>query len=455
MTLRRKLGFSTVLAVVMGDMLGSGIFFTPGQLAAVVSSEWQVYAFWLLCGLITLCGALTLGELSALLPRPGVAYHALNEAYGPFAGFMQVWMLILVSGPGAIAGVAILFGELANDVLAGGGQRAILAFACGAIVFFLLVNLRGADWGGRTQIVLTAIKVAGLAALIVGGIFIATPAEPVGPEPVAAASGLLDLFRIVGLGIAVVLFTYDGWIDASHIAGEVRDAERNFPLAMGAGVMGIMLIYLLVNFAFLRVVPLEAMREAPTLVATRVAEAAFGPYGGGLLAAFMTLSIFGALGGLVMTLPRIYYAAAAEYVGRAGGTVLGPPFRAVAWVSPRSSVPAGAILTGGALAIVALFSFGSFSRIVTFFVVPFQFMNILMVSSIYRLRPRLGRGGAFSLPGYPVVPAVFIVVMSGFLLAALVYNPIDSLIGTALTLAGIPVYRMLTRREPPSGAAQP
>lgn len=452
MTLSRKLGFSTVLAVVMGDMLGSGIFFTPGQLAAVVTSEWQVYGFWLLCGLITLCGALTLGELAALLPRPGVAYHALTEAYGPFAGFMQVWMLILVSGPGAIAGVAILFGELATDVVASGGHGAMLAFACGAIVFFVAVNLLGADWGGRTQIVLTAIKVGGLAALIAGGLFVAAPATP-GPDPAVTGGSLVDLVRIVGLGVAIVLFTYDGWIDASHIAGEVRNARRNFPLAMALGVLGITLIYLLVNFAFLRVVPLEAMREEPALVATKVAESAFGEYGGALLATFMTLSIFGALGGLVMTLPRIYYAAAAEYVERAGGTVFGPAFRAVAWVSPRSSVPAGAILTGAALAIVALFFFGSFSRIVTFFVVPFQFMNILMVSSIYRLRPRLGSGGVFSLPGYPLVPAVFIVVMAMFLLTALVYNPLDSMIGTGLTLAGIPVYRVLARGGRPAGEA--
>lgn len=445
MTLRRKLGFSTVLAIVMGDMLGSGIFFTPGQLAAVVTAEWQVYAFWLLCGLITLCGALTLGELAALLPRAGVAYHALTEAYGPFAGFMQVWMLILVSGPGAIAGVAILFGELAGDVLGTGEQRAILGWAAAAIVFFVLVNLRGAEWGGGAQVLLTAIKVAGLAALVYGGLFIAAAAPSPGVDAAVADAGLPDLVRVVGLGIAIVLFTYDGWIDASHVGGEVRNADRNFPLAMGAGVLAITLIYLLVNLAFLRVVPLEAMREAPTLVATQVAEAAFGENGGALLSAFMTLSIFGALGGLVMTLPRIYYAAASQYAGRAAGTALGPAFRAVAWVSPGSSVPAGAILVGSALAILALFFFGSFSRIVTFFVVPFQFMNILMVSSIYRLRSRLGRS-AFGLPGYPVVPAVFIVVMAGFLVAALVYNPVESLIGTSLTLAGIPVYRMLARR---------
>jgi APA family basic amino acid/polyamine antiporter len=263
-----------------------------------------VYAFWLLCGLITLCGAMTLGELAALLPRAGVAYHALTEAYGPFAGFMQVWMLILVSGPGAIAGVAVLFGELAGDLLGTSEQPVILAWATAAIVFFVLVNLRGVEWGGGIQVVLTAIKIAGLMALIFGGLIIAAPTPASGADPVTGGTGIADLVRVVGLGVAIVLFTYDGWIDVSHIAGEVRNAERTFPLAMAIGVLGITLIYLLVNFAYLRVMTLDDMREAPTLVATQVAEAAFGENGGAVLAAFMTVSIFGALGGLVMTLPR-------------------------------------------------------------------------------------------------------------------------------------------------------
>ena len=222
MQLQRKLGLTAVLAVVMGDMIGSGIFFTPGELAAVATAEWQVYFFWALCGFITLCGALTLAELSALIPKAGVSYHALTEAYGPFAGFMQAWMMVLVSGPGAIAGVAILFGELANQVFGTGSSGMQLVWASSAIILFALINLRGAEWGGRTQVLLTSIK--------------------------------------------IVLFTYDGWIDASNVAGEVKNPNRNFPLAMGAGVVLITLIYLLVNYAFLRVVPLEVMRENPTLV---------------------------------------------------------------------------------------------------------------------------------------------------------------------------------------------
>jgi APA family basic amino acid/polyamine antiporter len=447
MTLKRKLGLWAVLAVVMGDMIGSGIFFTPGELAAVAVAEWQVYFFWTLCGLITLCGALTLAELSALIPKAGVSYHALTAAYGPFAGFMQAWMMVLVSGPGAIAGVAILFGELANQVVGTGSPGLQLAWAAAAIVFFALVNLRGAEWGGRTQILLTSIKVVGLVALVIGGAWIAAPAGGSMSAAQSDGGGLPGLLQFVGMGVAIVLFTYDGWIDASNVAGEVRDPNRNFPIAMGLGVVLITLIYLAVNYAFLRVVPLEVMRENPTLVAPAVAEAAFGDAGGVLLSGLMWISIFGALGGLIMTLPRLFYAAASEYVERAAGTRLAPFFRGMAWLPEKRSVPAGAILFAAAISIAALFFFGSFSRIVTFFVVPFQFMNILMVSSIFRLRPRLSGPTSFRLPGYPLVPGLFILVMALFLIAALYYNPVDSLIGVALTLAGAPVYRVLSRRE--------
>ncbi len=175
MTLKRKLGLSTVLAVVMGDMIGSGIFFTPGELAAVATAEWQVYFFWALCGFITLCGALTLAELASLLPRAGVAYHALTEGFGPFAGFMQAWIMVLVSGPGAIAGVAILFGEFGSDALGWQVENAPLYLAATGIGLFAIINIRGVEWGGGAQIVVTAVKVTGLLALVAGALFLAEP----------------------------------------------------------------------------------------------------------------------------------------------------------------------------------------------------------------------------------------------------------------------------------------
>jgi APA family basic amino acid/polyamine antiporter len=336
-----------------------------------------------------------------------------------------------------------LFGQFAHQAF-GGAQ---LVWAASAILFFALINLRGAEWGGRTQIVLTMAKVIGLLALVGGGLFSAAAAQPETVPSGSEAGGLVGFLRLVGLGIAIVLFTYDGWIDASNVAGEVRNPNRDFPIAMGVGVASITALYLLVNFTFLRVVPLSEMQLEPAMVASRVAVAAFGPIGGKVLDILMWISIFGALGGLVLTLPRLFYAAASEYRDRAIGTAASPFFRALSYLAPGTAVPAGAILFGSGVAIVALLFFGSFSRIVAFFVVPFQFMNILMVSSVFRLRPRYGRPGTFRLPGYPVTPAVFIFVMALFLLAALIYNPLDSFIGIALTLAGVPVYLALRRRS--------
>jgi membrane complex biogenesis BtpA family protein len=188
------------------------------------------------------------------------------------------------------------------------------------------------------------------------------------------------------------------------------------------------------------------MRADPAAVAGTVAVAAFGTAGGNAVNLLMWISIFGALGGLIMTLPRFYYAAASEYVERAASTPVAPVFRALSLTSRETAVPTGAIMIAGGVSIIALLFFGSFSRIVTFFVVPFQFMNILMVASIFRLRHRLGQANTYHMPAYPLLPLIFILVMSVFLLSAIYYNPMDSLIGVALTFAGAPVYMALTKK---------
>ena len=447
--MKRNLGLAAVLAVVMGDMIGSGIFFTPGQLAAVAQHNWQVYFFWALCGAITLCGALTLAEISTLLPRSGASYHALREAFGPFVAFMQAWIMILISGPGAIAGVAILFGEFASRILESSGLvLSPIFWAVLAIFFFTIINLRGAALSGGTQVVLTVIKLTGLVALILGALFLADPIA----RPISVSLNedenfeLLSLFQFIGAGVAIVLFTYDGWIDASNVAGEVRNPNRNFPLAMGAGVVVITCIYLLVNYAFLQVVTLEMMREQPATVAASVAIASFGNLGGGFLNIFIWISIFGALGGLIMTLPRLYYAAASEYQDSARGTFYAPFFKTLGYLSPKTGVPAGAIIASCLIAVVALMFFGSFSRIITFFVVPFQCINMLMVASIFRLRPRLSTADTYRSPFYPLLPVIYIFVMSLFMLVSLIYNPLESLVGILLTLIGIPVYLGLARK---------
>jgi len=442
--LKRQLGLAAVVALVAGNMLGSGVFFTPGELAAVAQHPWQVHFIWALCGLITLCGALTLAELCRLLPHAGASYHILREGFGPLWGFLLVWMELWISGPGSVAGVAIVFGEFMHRAL---GAQAVLSpvwWGIAAIAFFAAINLAGVTWGGWVQVLVTTVKIAGIVALIGGAFLFAAPAAVVAEPVQVAGENFLPFFRFAGLGVAAVLFTYDGWIDVSHVAGEVRRPERDLPLGLTLGVTLLTLLYLVVNVAYLRVVPLAAMRESPTTIATTVATAAYGPVGGSLLNILMLISIFGALGGLVMTLPRLFYTLAAAHVEEATGP-LRWFFARLGRVSPRTATPNGAILFTAGTAIAALAFFGSFSRLVNFFVVPFQLMNILMVAAIFRLRPKVPRDAGYRTPGYPWTPLVYIVVMAGLLISAIVARPLDTLIGTALATTGVPIYLWLSR----------
>ena len=247
-TLRRQLGLWAVSALVVGDMLGTGIFFTPGELASVAESPWQVYFFWGLCGAITLCGALTLAELTTLLPRAGASYHIIREGFGPFWAFLKIWVEMWVSGPGSVAGVAIVLGEFAARLPAAPARVSATTWGVVAIVAFALVNLGGVSWGGRTQILLTALKVAGLLALVVGSFFLAEPAAASHAAKTQGAS-LLGLVRLVGLGVAVVLFTYDGWINVSHVGGEVREPAKHLPVALGQLTMKCAQVYFLTTLS--------------------------------------------------------------------------------------------------------------------------------------------------------------------------------------------------------------
>jgi amino acid transporter len=448
--LRRVLGFWTVASIVVGDMLGSGVFFTPGELSAVATAKWQVYLLWAVAGAITLCGALTLAELASRLPRAGAPYHIIRDGFGPFWAFVLIWVQIWVAGPGSIAGVAIVVGEFL--VRFGGGLERWSPQVWGtvAIMFFVGINLRGAQWGGRTQVLLTFAKVGGLLGLVGGSLFLTAAVvsvAPVAPALLPAdAGGAWGFIRFVGLGIAAVLFTYDGWIDVSYLGAEIEQPQRNLPLGLACGVATITALYLVVNYAYLRVVPLEVMRAAPTAVATEVARAAFGPAGGSWLNALILVSIIGALGGLVMSLPRLFYTAAVQYSAESAGAAASPIFRMLAAVSASTAVPAGSLVFAGVAASIALWSFGTFSRIVNFFVVPLQLTNILMVAAVFRSRQLPSEPGTFGTPGYPVVPLVYIIVILGFLVSAIIFNPVETFIGAALTATAIPAY-IWTRRK--------
>jgi APA family basic amino acid/polyamine antiporter len=216
-------------------------------------------------------------------------------------------------------------------------------------------------------------------------------------------------------------------------------------MGLGLGVAALMLLYVVVNLAYLQVVPIELMRQAPTTVASKVSTASFGPQGGKLLNILVGDSMFGAMGGLVMTLPRLCYTMAAECAGECEG----PPrvlFRALSHVSAGSGVPRGAILFTCGASVAALAFFASFSKLANFLVVPAQLANILMVPAVFRLRRKLP-AAAYRTPGYPVTPLLYIAIMLCFLISALVFRPIESLMGLSLSATGVPVYFWLKRTK--------
>ena len=434
--LSRRLGFAAVTAVVIGDMIGSGIFYTPGELASIAHHSWHVYFLWTLSGFIVLCGTLTLAELSTLLPETGAMYHIIREGFGRFWGFLNVWMQMWVAGPGSVAGIAVLFGTFASQLF---GWTPV-GWGIGAILFFTGLNLMGVQWGGRTQVVITAIKITALLALVVGGLVASSSSA--GAVPSQNVFDVSGLIKFVGLGVALVLFTYDGWIDATHVAGEVKNPDRDLPTGLILGVVTVIVLYLVINFVFLRLVPLHLMREQPSQVASMVAIRAFGPNGARFLSGLIAISIFGSMGGFIMTLPRLFYAGMQDAVKIKPNVF----FTALTSISDRASVPSGSICFCAATSILALVFFQSFSRIVNFFVVPVSAANLLMVISVFPLRRRYPeRTGGYQTPGYPMVPLIYAIVMFLFILSALFYKPAETLYGIALTATGVPVYLWLKK----------
>lgn len=451
--LRRQLGLAAVAAIVIGNVLGSGIFFVPAELAGAASRSWQIYLLWSLSGFIVLCGALTLAELSTLIPRSGASYHIIREAYGPFLGFLKIWVEMWISGPGSVAGIAMLFGEFLVRLLPNATLSPVF-WAVMAIVFFTVINICGVRWGGLTQILLTGTKIVALLILIAGSILLFHPTGFVAVSTVRGAD-FWGFVNVLGVGIAAVMYTYDGWIDVTHVSGEVVNPRRNLPWGLAGGVLAVIGFYLLANYAYLRVLSLEEMRKSSDLIATRVASEIFGSAGSIFITILITISIFGAMGGLIMTLPRLFFAGGLQFDQQLQADhPLHRFFHALSWIWPRTSVPVGAVLFSATISIVAVLFFQSFSRIVTFFLIPFQAVNILMVASIFRLRKLYPLSIGYRTPGYPVTPLLFISVVTLFLISNIVYKPWDSFIGIILMATGAPIYLWMKRGLKPISKIQ-
>ena len=430
--LTRTLGFWATMAVVVGTIIGSGIFRVPAGVAAETGSVAGIATVWILGGIITMCGALAIAELAAAFPRTGGVYVYLREAYGPLIAFLYGWTLLLVSPAGA-AGIALVFAEYLGVVVPM-SQTGIRAVAAVAIIVVATAGYRSVRGAGAIQSVATAGKVAALAALVVTAfVFGDGSAGSVGQGAPLASEAR---WGGIGLGLVAALWADTGFQDMLSVAGEVRDPARVLPRALILGTITVVVIYLAANAAYIYVLPFDALRGS-ALVASDTMVRAIGAVGAGLVASMVMISTFGALNGIILVNPRVFYAMASE----------GLLFRPLARVHPRFGTPHIAVATYAGFALIGVWS-RTFEQLAEAFVLgvwPFLALTVAAVMVLRRTRPELVR--PYRMPGSPVVPIVFILATLGVVASALIARPVSTLWGMALTVAGIPVYLIWRRMD--------
>ncbi len=450
----RKLGLFDSVMVMVGIIIGSGIFLTTGIIAKSIPSGGLILLAWFVGGILTLAGALTYAELGAAIPEAGGQYVYLREAYGPIAGFLFGWILFLVYMTGGIAALALAFAEYTGYFFPSLGTENIILnlnvplfqssfryslsagqiVGVGVILLLSVFNFIGVGLGKFIQNVFTVIKISILAAIIVFGLAVG---KGTAPDLSLNPMGLDFSSLLIGFGVSLVAiaWAFDGWNNVNFVAGEIKYPKRNLPLALILGTLGTTFLYVLVNYVYLYALPIQ---EAVGVV--RIAEKAtgalFGSSTGALISALVIVSVFGALNGSILVGPRVYYAMAKD----------GLFFRRVAYVHPRFRTPGFSILIQAIWASL-LTLLGTFEQLFTFAMFIAILFWIAATASVFTLRKKLpDLPRPYKTWGYPVIPAIFIIASTGILLNTLVEKPAEALAGLLLTALGIPVYYYWKRR---------
>lgn len=429
----RGLGWSEAVSIIVGTMIGTGIFIVPNSIARQVEAPGLVFAVWIVAGVLSLMGALTYAELGASLVKVGGEYVYLRAAYSPLWGFLYGWTQFLVIKTGSIAALASGFAiYLGHFVPLSGVESKIVALAC--ILVLSAVNLRGVRVGGKVQTVLTALKILIILALALLGFLLgdgtAGHYRPLMPE----SPGWTTLSRF-GIAMVAALWAYDGWNNVNMVAGEVKNPTKNIPRALITGTFSVMVIYLLANAVYLYILPIGEI-ERSDRVAARVAEVVVGERGASLISAAILLSILAALNGSILSGARIFYAMASDHLF----------FRKAALVHERFRVPHIALLLQAGWACLLALS-GTYEQLFTYVMfASWVFYGTTTIGCIFlrRRRPALQR--PYKTPGYPLVPIVFGLLAMLLTVNTLVRAPRESGIGLLLMLSGIPAYGYWKRR---------
>lgn len=432
--LTRRLGLWSAVAVLVGSTIGSGIFRTPATVAARVDNVPLFLGAWVAGGVVALCGALTYAELSACFPRSGGIYVFIREAFGPWPAFLFGWAELLVIRPGAFGAISItasaytlrLVGVEPATPVAGLPIHAEQLLAAVYVAIVAAVNYRGIHRGALLQNISTVFKVAALLALVLLG-FVLGGGVRAAVHTEAAAGASVGVSALL-LAMVSILWAYDGWGDLAFVGGEVRDPQRNLPLALLIGTLTVVVLYLGANLVYLHLIPIDQMKNAE-LVAADTAQLLFGAAGVAAVSAAVAVSTFGTLNGSMMTSPRIFYALAEDRLFPS----------AIARVDPVTGAPTGAILLTAVLGMIFVLV-RSFTELADQFVIgiwPFYALAVAAVFVLRRRRPDLPR--PYRTWGYPVVPAVFLVASLFLLGNYLLTRPQAFLTDVGVILSGIPV----------------
>ena len=424
--LPRHLGLGSAVAVLVGSTIGSGIFRVPAGVAERLHDPGPVLLAWIIGGLVALFGALTYAELAAALPRSGGVFAYILEGFGPLPAFLFGWSELTVIRASALGATATIFAEYLGYFIHLAPTQ-VRYVAAGAILAMGALNYVGVSTAALVMNLTTNVKFGALAALGLlaftthgAGASHFTPVWPHG----------LDL-SLLGTALIAIMWTYDGWADLSFMGGEVKNPGRTLPLALILGTAAIVLVYLLLNVAYIYLVPLPEMGGAKLIAATAADRIPlFAGRGGAVVSAIVMLSCFGSLTGSMMTGPRIFFAMADR----------GLFFRGIARVSPRFQSPSVAIWLATALGVTYVL-LNDFQQLADKFILgiwPFYALAVAAVFGLRRTRPELPR--PYRTWGYPVVPLLFLLASVAMVVNALWTDPVNTGITFAIILAGIPVY---------------
>jgi len=432
--LLQSLGLFDASMLVVGCIVGVGIFRTASAIAGHVQSPALFLSLWLVGGVVSLCGALCYAEMSSMFPASGGDYIYIREVYGRFVGFLFGWTKLFIERTGTIAILGFVFAEYGGRLLPY-GTATLRWVAAGAILLLTAVNVVGVRWGKYVQNIFTVLKIAALVSLVAAGL-VALPSRQAVALDWAMPQLDAPLLQSLGVAFVFVLWTYGGWTEAAYVAEEVRQPTRNVPRAIILGVVGVTALYLLVNASYLLAIPMDQLVGTP-LVAASVMERLWGGAGAAFIAVMIACSAFGALNGYILTGGRILYALGKDHAlfGRLGT------------VHPGFHTPSTALWANAAIAVGLVFT-KTFEQIMTYSTVVISVFFILAVFGVVRLRrlrPRATR--PYRAWGYPATPIVFCLVMAGFIGDVCVKQPADAAFGFVLLALGLPLYRLSERER--------